>query len=117
MARKNVVASYDLLQNLSSDLSAAITTNSVNVLNQDKASIHLSWSGVSGTSTVTVQARNGEKDTWYDLPLSAVPTISGASGDIQIVLLELPFTDVQLVLTAASAGTLSARMTLKQVGG
>ena len=115
MARKNVLATYKMID--AASLSGGITSNSTNVLNTDKASIHLVWSGAAGSATVSVQARNGEKDSWYDLDFGSAITISGASGDHQLVLLETPFTDIRVVIGAGATGTVTATLTMKQLGG
>jgi hypothetical protein len=100
------------------DLASDIDSNVTNVMNQDKASIHLSWTGTVPVGVVTVQARNGEKDPWYDLDMGGTISISGASGDHQLVFNELPFTDIKLTYTATSGtGTLDATLTSKVTGG
>lgn len=114
--RKNVVKSYDMLSaaSMASDQTSAAT----NVINMDKASIHVSWTGSSPVGTLSVQARNGELDSWYDLDFGGVISVSGASGDHQIILNELPFTDIRLTYTATSgSGSITARISMKQVGG
>lgn len=115
MARKNLVASFQLIS--AGAMTGSITSSTVNVQQMDKASIHLVWSGASGTSTVTVEARNGALDSWYTLDFGSAITISTASGDHQIQFTELPFTDIRVKSTAIAAGTLNARITMKQVGG
>ena len=116
MARKNIVASYAMID--AGDLSGNLTSSIVNVQNMDKGSIHLSWAGSSPVGTVVVQARNGEKDPWFNLNMGAAINISGASGDHQLIFNEMPFTDIQLQYTATSgSGALDAIITLKQLGG
>ena len=48
-------------------LAADATSSPTSVTNQDKASIHLVWTGTSPVGTLAVQARNGELDSWYAL--------------------------------------------------
>lgn len=115
MARKNIVPSFALFEN--ADLSTSLVSPTVNVQNMDGGGIHLAWSGASGTSTVTVQARNGSEDSWYDLDFGVPITIATASGDHLLQFLDFPFTDIQLLISGATAGSLDGRVTLKQVGG
>jgi hypothetical protein len=113
--RKNVVKSFKMLEN--ADLSAPLTSIVVNVINMDKASIHVAWVDLVGTSTMTVQVRNGEDDSWYDLDMSSVITLSGSGGNHQLLFTELPFTDIRLQTTAATSGTVNCSISMKQVGG
>lgn len=115
MGRKNVVKSYKMID--SGDLSGNITSSVVNVINLDKASIHLEWTGTSPISTITVEVRNGETDTWYEISLGSAISISGNSGDHQLVFNELPFTDIRLQSTFSSGvGTLDATISMKTTG-
>lgn len=116
MARKNIIATYKMID--AGDMSGNIVSETVNVQNMDLAGIHVSWSGSSPVGTITVQARNGAADSWYDLTFPAPISVSGNTGDHQIVLASLPFTDIQLTYTASSgSGDLTARITAKQLGG
>jgi hypothetical protein len=115
MGRKNIVASYALFDD--SDLSDALESEVINVQNMDNGGLHLAWSDVTGTSTVTIEARNGSKDSWFELDLGSAVTISGATGDHQLIFLEFPFTDIRVSTSAATTGSLDARITLKQIGG
>ena len=118
MARKNIVPAYDMLTDVSPDMSAPITSNIVNVQNMDKGSIHVSWAGAAPVGTVVIQSRNGSDDSWSAVSFGSAISVSGASGDHQIIFNELPWTDIRLVYTPTSGtGTLSAIITLKQVGG
>lgn len=115
MARKNVL-SYAMLDD--ANLASNITSSSTNVINLDKASIHISWAGSSPVGTFTVEARNSEKDAWYTLDFGAAITVSGASGDHQLIFNDLPFYEIRLQYVATSgAGTVDAILTAKQVGG
>ncbi len=115
MSRKNVVSSYSMIN--AGSLAGNITSSTTNVLNLDKASIHLSWSGSSPAGTLVVEARNGDNDDWYELDFGSTISISGASGDHQIVFNELPFTSIRLVYTRSSgSGSLDAIITSKTIG-
>jgi hypothetical protein len=100
------------------DLSAlTITSSIVNVINLDTASIHVYWNGTSPVGVITVEARNGESNSWYNLDFGSTISVSGNSGNHQIVFTEMPFTDIRLVYTRSSgSGTLNAIITMKTTG-
>jgi hypothetical protein len=116
VARKNVIPSFKMID--AQSMASNITSSTVNVQNMDIASIHVSWSGAAPVGVLTVQARNGAQDPWYDLDFGSPISVSGSPGDHQIVLESLPFTDIQLIYTATSGtGTMTAAITAKQIGG
>lgn len=99
------------------DLSASFTTPATSVINLDKASIHIDWSGSSPEGVLTVEARNGESDDWYTLEFGAAIDITGNTGNHQLVFNELPFTDIRLVYTRTSGtGSATANLTAKVSG-
>lgn len=115
MGRKNVLKSFKMID--SGDLSGNITSSVTSVINMDKASVHLNWSGSSPVGTVTVEARNGEDNPWYELDFGSTISISGNSGDHQLVLNELPFTDIRLQFASTSGtGNIDAIITSKVTG-
>lgn len=115
MARKHVVQSFKMID--SGDLSSNITSEITNTKNLDKASIHLSWTGTSPVGVITVEAKNGENDSWYTLDFGASISIAGNSGEHQLVFNEMPFTDLKLQYTATSGtGTIEAVYTAKTTG-
>ena len=116
MGRKNVVKSFKMLDAV--DISSSQTSDATNVINLDTASIHVVWSaGSSPVGTITVEARNGENDSWYELDFGSTISVSGASGDHQIMLNEMPFTDIRILYTATSgSATLTATLTMKTMG-
>jgi len=115
VARKNVL-SYAML--LDADAAVSVTSPITNVLNLDKASIHLSWVGTAIDAIVVVQVRNSAKDEWYNLDFGSTIEISGNSGDHQLIFNEMPFVDMRLYYEAYSGtGTFDAILTAKQVGG
>lgn len=115
MGRKNVIKSFKMVD--SADLSGNFTSETVNTINLDKASIHLSWSGTSPVGTVSVEARNGENDSWYELDMGSAISISGNSGDHQLNFLELPFTEIRLQYTSTSGtGSIDGYISAKVVG-
>ena len=116
MARKNVVKAYKMID--AGDLSGNIQSNTTSVINMDKASISVQWTGSSPVGTFEVLARNGEDDAWQALDFGAAISVSGNSGDHRIVLNELPFTDLRVDYTSTSGtGSVTATITAKQVGG
>jgi hypothetical protein len=115
MSRKNVLKSYKMLD--AADISANASSPETSVINTDKASIHVVWSGSSPVGTLVVQAKNGEFDSWYTLDFGSAISISGSSGEHSIVLNETPFERIKLVYTATSGtGTLNAVITMKTTG-
>lgn len=121
MARKNVLKHFKMLNAVS--MAGIHTSDATGTINIDKASIHVHWENAVGTSTITVQARNGaredghEADGWYTLDFGSPIVTSGSSGDHVLVLLETPFTDIRINSTAATSGNLTATLTMKQLGG
>lgn len=115
MGRKNVIKSFKMFD--AGDISGSITSSTTNVINQDKASIHLEWTGTSPVGTITVEARNGENDSWYELDFGTTISISGNSGDHQLVFNEMPFTDIRIQYASTSGtGSLDATFTSKTIG-
>lgn len=116
MGRKNTLKSYKMID--AADMSANVTSSTTSVINLDKASIVIAWSGSSPVGTLEVQTRNGEDDVWRALSFGTAIQVSGNSGDHRVVLNELPFTDVRVFYNFASGtGTLDAIITAKQTGG
>lgn len=99
------------------DMSADITSEIVNVINLDKASIHIAWTGSTPVGELKVDARNGENDPWYELDFNTTLSVSGNSGDSQIVFNELPFTDIRLrYVRTSGTGSVDATISMKVVG-
>lgn len=114
MGRKNVVKSYKMFD--AEDISISATSNSTSVINLDKASILISWSGTSPVGEIEVEARNGENADWVTLDIATI-AVSGNTGNHRILFVELPFTDIRLQYLADSGtGTLTATITAKVVG-
>lgn len=115
MARKNVLKSYKMLDQ--ADMSTSLESEPTSVINLDKASIVLSWTG-SPVGTFSLEARNGVDEAWYALDFGATIEPGGSAGNHRLLLTETPFTDVRLIYAATSgSGTLNAVITAKQVGG
>lgn len=115
MGRKNVVKSFLMID--AGDMSDDITSEVVNVINMDKASIHISWSGTSVDGELTVEARNGDNDDWYELDMNSVIAVDSDTGGHQIIFNELPFTDIRLnYVRTAGTGSMDAYISMKVVG-
>lgn len=114
--RKNVVRGYKMMDAVS--IASNVTSNEVNVLNLDKASIYVDWAGTAPSGTLVVQAKNAETGTWFDLDFGTPIAISGASGDHILIFNELPHNTIRLQYNASSGtGTMTAVLVAKQVGG
>ncbi len=114
MGRKHLIYSQKMFD--AATLASTQTSVLTDVTQLDKASIHVHWTGTGVSSTITVQARNGDTDPWYTLDISSM-VLSGTNGEFQIVLNELPFTAIRLVCThSAGTGSVTATLTSKSVG-
>lgn len=107
------------------DMSANASSSIVNVLNMDKASIIVDWSGTSPDGSLVLEARNKPVDinniedgNWYEIDFGSAIAVTGNTGDHLIVLNELPFDSIRLKYVRVSGtGALDAVITAKQVGG
>lgn len=115
MGRKNVVKSFKMFD--STSISASAVSSVVNVMNLDKASIHVKWTGTSPVGEIKVEARNGEKADWREISMGGTISVSGNSGEHDLVFNELPFTDIRLSYVSTSGtGSIDATITSKVVG-
>lgn len=95
------------------------TGETINVSQTDDLSFHFQWRSSTLTATLFVQARNGTsgQDDWRNLDFGSSITISGASGEHEILLSEMPFTNVRLFIDVASgSGQVGATFTSKSFG-
>lgn len=125
MARKNVIPSHRMLDEIS--LAGSATSDPTNVVNLDRASISIDWTGSDAVGAVTVESRKlkeGKPEAladsdWKELDFGATIDITGASGSHEIIFDALDFTEFRVVFTqsSGSTGTLSATLTAKQIGG
>lgn len=114
--RKNVIKGYKMLDGAS--LAASVTSTEVNVVNMDKASIYVDWSGNSIDGVLAVEAKNSEHGEWFELDFGSAILINGASGDHVLILNELPHHTIRVTYTrTAGTGTITATLVAKQVGG
>lgn len=113
MSRKHVLYSLPLMK----DADATLTVDSivVDVSQLDKTSIHIKHD-VTSTGTFEVFVKNGDKDTFFALDFGEV-LATDASGEVQILLNELPFTALYLAYTpTVGVGTFTAILTSKSLG-
>ncbi len=118
MGRKNVVKQFKMLDG-SEDFSANVVSSETNVINQDIASIHIAWSnGAALNSEIRIEAQNNEKDDdWYELDMGGTISLSGVSGDHQLVFLQMPFNKIRIqYLHTAGDADVVATITSKVVG-
>lgn len=107
------------------DLTSTQTSESTHVLNLDRASVHIDWSGSDAVGEVQFEAKKQVKDKsqvdsdWQTLDFGSTISISGASGTHQIIFDSLDFTHlrVKFVYTSGTSGSLNAVLTAKQIGG
>lgn len=121
MSRKHIISKHFIgTDDAPQAVSADYTSETLNVRQTDNGSIHLSWSGGSSPNmTVQVQARNGDakQDDWRTLDFGSPITISGASGEHEIILTTMPFADLQIFIDVTSgSANVDGVFTLKSVG-
>lgn len=99
-------------------VTATTESTVMSVGQMDYGSIALSWSASDLTATLEVQARNGKDETYRALDFGGSIAISGASGSHEIVMNQMPFTDIKLVLTVTggTSGVIEAPFTSKSTG-
>lgn len=114
--RKNVVRGYKMMD--AADISASVNSSEVNVINLDKASVLVSWSGTSPVGVLKVEAKNADNGAWFELDMGGPISVSGNSGNHILLFNELPHNAIRLVYTSTSGtGNLDAVLVAKQVGG
>lgn len=114
MGRKGVVRSFAMLD--AADASTDQTSPIVDVINQDQASIRVSWTG-SPVGELFVQVRNGDLQPWYDLDMGAPIAIDGTETNHQLVFNQMPFTGLRVFYDRTSGtGTITAVISSKVIG-
>jgi hypothetical protein len=102
---------------MSTDQTSEIT----DIKNLDNVGYIISWAGASPVGTVTVEVSNDKEDEptiWHELDFGASIEITGNSGSHDININQLPFSKIRIKYNRTSgSGTLTAAMTMKQVGG
>jgi hypothetical protein len=115
LARKNVVYGWKAFDAVS--LASSQTSAETEVGGEDYGSIYLFWTGSSPVGTITIEAKNGGGGTYRALDFGSAISISGASGNHEIILNEMPFTHLRIVYTRSSgSGSLTANVTFKSKG-
>jgi hypothetical protein len=113
MSRKHVIQGFAVLDGAAATSNQTSAETAVDMT--DKMSYHVVFSA-SNSGTFTVEAKNGDKDSWYALNFGSALTISSET-DVQIILNECPFTKIRLKwVPSAGSGTMTARVTTKSVG-
>lgn len=115
MGRKHVISKKFID---SQAVSADFTSDVINVAQTDSGSIHLVWTaGSSPDIDIYVQVRNSAADSYRNLDFGTAIEISGASGEHEIILNELPFSDLRIFADRASgSATVSATFIMKTKG-
>ena len=107
---------FKLIDN--SSLSSNFEGNEIDVSEADYGSIHIEWSGVSPVGEIIVEAKSGEDDTYSQVDMGGPVTITGTSGDHQLIFNSLPFTKLKLRYSRTSgSGNLTAIIVTKRDGG
>lgn len=106
------------------DISTSQTSAATNITHLDRASIIVEWTGATPIGTLTVEARKKETQaqtadtSWITLDFGQTIDIVNNAGDHLLILDSLDFTDIRVVYTSVGgAGSLTATLTAKQVGG
>lgn len=114
MARKHVLSTKMFDEEV---VSSNANSKVINVGQTDLAAIDLAWSASTLVATVTLEARTEKNGVWRAVDIGGTPSISGSSGDHQIVLNEMPFLELRLAVAFTSgSGTLDASITTKSKG-
>lgn len=128
MGRKNVtskrILGYTDISNVAQGggyitISSTTTTEVINVSEADNISLHLQWRSSTLVATVSVQARNGDaaKDDWRSLDFGSPIPITGTSGEHDIEIVKVPFTDLRVIITVASgSGQVGLSFVAKNLG-
>lgn len=125
LARKDVITNYPLYGTSGCDMSASQTSNYVNVQNFDNVGVIITWAGAtSPVGIVTFEVSNDYDPvlrvagTWIALDFGSSISVSGASGDHEISMTNLPFTWMRSKYTRTSgSGTAYFYLSTKQAGG
>ncbi len=110
MASRPLIKPYPVIIN--GDMSGSITSDVTILTNTSKISYACSWVGTTPVGTVTVEVSDDYSQnagglvsvagTWNTLPLSAVCSVSGNTGNGGIDITSISFYAVRLVYTRAS---------------
>lgn len=100
-------------------LDASRTSEPTSCVNLDSGNIYVEWSGGSTpVGEVTVEARNGETGTWFEVDMGGTISVSGASGSHHLIFNAFPGTDIRIKYTRSSgtATAFTATITAKTEG-
>lgn len=120
---KSTLVNYSMF-GAGADMSAASTTSAItSTKRHDNAGILVSWTGTSPVGSLDVQVSNDYNSdtgigTWFSLNFGSAISISGNSGQAEITMTMLPFSNIRAVYTKVSGvGTLQASLSLKDLSG
>lgn len=110
--RKNNLNNVPLIT--AGDMSASITSPSVDIRWFDNLIMYISFSGTP-TGTFSVET-SGDQVTWFDIGLSPAPAATGSGNTIRISMNQLPDSYIRLKYTRTSGtGTLTASLAGKML--
>lgn len=116
MGRKPLIDSHKMID--AQSMGASITSGETSTKSLDQGSILVEWSaGSTPVGTITVEAKHGDNGSWYELDFGQTISISGNSGNHEIVFNSFPFSHLRIKYTRSSgSGTLSCTISAKAVG-
>ena len=125
MARKDTLKSYVLLNAQSTASDFNTYTNPTNIDYLDNVGIQVVWTGTSvGTLEVygsndTANVQQGTYPTnWSKFEFGAVINVDTTNSDLLIHMNQVPYSWIALKYIATSGtGTITAKLTVKMVGG
>lgn len=111
MSSRPIITAHKVITN--GDMSVSITSPPTVITNVSMISYEISWSGNAPAGSIDVQVSNsfspnvqggpqGNPVIWTSVILSAVPLISGNSGNGFIQLADLPAHAIRIVYTPTS---------------
>lgn len=100
MARKNVLKTFTVFSAV--DIASTQTSTAVNVEQLDIGNFFVSWTSSSIVGVLTVEGKIGDSGTWFTLDLNETLSINVDNSNLQILLQQMPFTQVRLKYTATS---------------
>lgn len=113
MSRKNVILGHKAFNAVSATSTQLSAETDVSYL--DSLSYHCKFSAAN-SGEFKVEAQNGDKDSWYQVPFSSTLTIT-TETEVQILMNELPFTRIRLRwVPSAGSGSLTCFLTSKSKG-
>jgi hypothetical protein len=114
MSRKSIIQSYKVID--AGAMASNITSTVQDCRQIDNIGLMASWSGTAPIGVLTVEVSN-DQSTWSALDFGAPINVSGASGNHNININQIPFVWMRVVYTASSGtGVLNCHLAAKVVG-